>query len=159
MTLPPKHCPECGEEYVHSVSVCVDCGVALVLAGEAVTVHDLPPASALRRVRTATLSWARSFSVLLTETGIAHRVELEPDADGSAVATRGERLCSVFVREADVADATRLDAEHLRSQIPDVPEGFDLATPGEDRCPACGEPADLAAAECASCELAFRDPD
>ena len=47
---------------------------------------------------------------------------------------------SVFVREADVAEAARLDAEHLRAQIPDVPEDFGLAAPQEDLCPACGEP-------------------
>ena len=61
------------------------------------------------------------------------------------------------MREADVAEAARLDAEHLRTQIPDVPEDFGIAAPQEDLCPACGESADLAAAECASCGLAFRD--
>ena len=157
MALPPKHCPECGEEYVHSVSRCAACGVALVLASEPISVRELPPASALQRVRMATLSWSRSFSEQLAAAGIGHRVELEPDPDGSILATRGERLCSVFVREEDLAEAARLDAVHLRSQIPDVPEGFDPAAPGDDRCPACGEPADLAAPECADCGLAFRD--
>jgi hypothetical protein len=157
MTLPPKHCPECGQEYLHSVAVCADCGVALVLEREPIAAVELPPASALRLVRTATLSWSRSFSARLVEAGIAHRVELEPDADGSALATRGERLASVFVREGDVAEAARLDAEHLRRQIPDVPEDFGLAAPQQDLCPACGESADLAAAECASCGLAFND--
>ena len=157
MALPPKHCPECGAEYVHSMSICADCGVALVLERLGRVLEELPPASQLRRVRTATLSWSRSFSEQLTQAGIAHRVELEPDPDGSQQASRGERLCSVFVREADAADAARLDAEHLRTQIPDVPDDFGLAAPGEDTCPACGERADLAAAECASCGLAFRD--
>ncbi len=157
MTLPPKHCPECGEEYVHSVLVCADCGVALVLAGEPLAARELPPASELRRVRTATLSWGRGFSTRLAAAGIAHRVELEPDPDGSITASRGERLCGVFVRDEDVAEAARLDTEHLRSQIPDVPEDLDLAARGEGLCPACGEPADLAAAECAGCGLAFRD--
>ena len=157
MALPPKHCPQCGAEYVHSVAICADCGVALVHDRLAPMVEDLPPASQLQRVRTATLSWSRSFSERLAEAGIAHRVELEPDPDGSQQATRGERLCSVFVRDADAALAARLDAEHLRSQIPDVPEDFADMTASEDACPACGEPADLAAAECASCGLAFRD--
>jgi hypothetical protein len=44
----------------------------------------------------------------------------------------------------------------VRSQIPDVPEDW-AAEAGEGRCPACGEPADLAAPECPGCGLAFRD--
>ena len=159
MTLPPKYCPECGAEYVHTMSLCTDCGVALVLELAPVAAGELPPLSELRRVRTATLSWSRSYAALLETAGIAHRLELEPDPDGSVTASRGERRCSVYVREADIAQAARLDAEHLRSQIPDVPDDYGAAAPGEDRCPACGESVDLNADECASCGLAFRDAD
>jgi hypothetical protein len=158
MLLPPKNCPECGEEYVHSVQVCPDCGVALVLAGEAATpIHELPPASDLVRVRTATLAWGRSFSDLLAEAGIAHRVEPEDDSVRVTGIAADARLCSVFVRAEDRERAAELDADYLRSQIPDVPEDFAGDSSESDRCPACGEPADLAAPECASCGLAFRD--
>jgi len=157
MTLPPKRCPECGEEYVHTVLVCAECGVTLVLAGEPIPVRELPPASDLLRVRTANLAWAHSFSDLLAEAGIAHRVEPEDDSARVTGVPADAQLCSVFVRPEDREQAARLDAQHLRSQIPDVPEDFAGGAIEEDRCPACGEPADLAGPECASCGLAFRD--
>ena len=156
-TLPPRRCPECGEEYVHTVLVCAECGVTLVLAGEPIPVRELPSASDLLRVRTATLSWAYSFSDLLAEAGIAHRIEPEDDSVRVAGVPAEAQLCSVFVRPEDREQAARLDAQHLRSQIPDVPEDFAGGASEDDRCPACGEPADLAASECASCGLAFRD--
>jgi hypothetical protein len=157
MTLPPKRCPECGEEYVHSVLVCAECGVTLVLAGEPIPVRELPPASDLLRLRTATLAWAYSFSDLLAEAGIPHRIEPEEGPARAPSGSPGEQRCSVFVRPEDREQAARLDAQHLRSQIPDVPEDFAAGAIEEDHCPACGEPADLAAPECASCGLAFRD--
>jgi len=159
MPLPPKHCPECGGEYVHTVLVCARCGVALVLAGEPIAVRELPPSAELSKVRTATLSWARSFSDLLAEAGIAHRVELEGEAVRAAAGPADAQLCSVFVRPEDREEVARLDALHLRSQIPDVPEDYAGAEIEEGHCPACGEPADLDAPECASCGLAFRDAD
>ena len=159
MPLPPKHCPECGGEYVHTVLVCARCGVALVLAGEPIAVRELPPSAELSKVRTATLSWARSFSDLLAEAGIAHRVEPEDDSARAAGGPGGEQLCGVFVRAEDREQAARLDAQHLRSQIPDVPEDLAGGAAEEGHCPACGEPADLDAPECASCGLAFRDAD
>jgi hypothetical protein len=158
MELPPKYCPECGEEFVHTVAICPDCGVALALeaAPGPVSPRELPPASALSRVRTATASWARGFSERLTAAGIAHRIEAEPPPPARERAAREERLYSVYVEAQELAEAARLDLEHLRTQIPDLPE--DLASGhGEDRCPACGEPADLLAPECAGCGLAFRD--
>jgi len=157
MTLPPRRCPECGEEYVHTVMVCAECGVALILAGDPIPVRELPPSSQLLRVRAATPSWARSFSDLLTDAGIAHRVEVEGDPARAADGPADAQLFSVFVRPEDGEEVARLDALHLRSQIPDVPEDYAAGAVGEGLCPACGEPADLAAPECASCGLAFRD--
>jgi uncharacterized protein (UPF0212 family) len=158
MTLPSRHCPECGGEYVHTVLLCAECGVALVLAGEPLRVReDLPPSSELLKVRSATLSWARSFSELLAEAGIPHRVELEGEVMQAAGVPADAQQCSVFVRAEDREEAMRLDALHLRSQIPDVPDDYAPGSIDEGRCPACGEPADLAAPECASCGLAFRD--
>jgi hypothetical protein len=164
VNLPPKTCPSCGGEYVHRIAVCPDCGETLVLVGEALPETlspgvDLPPASQLKRVRSATTSWAKSFSELLSEAGVPHRIEIERDQEQTTPpsARFGERLCTVYVREQDLAEAQRVDALHLRMQIPDVPEQGELAPPGEDRCPACGEAVDLSAEECASCGLAFRD--
>jgi hypothetical protein len=162
MQLPPKQCPECGEEYVHSVQLCPECGVTLVLAGAPIPQADdreLPSASELVRVRTATLAWAYSFSDLLADEGIPHRIEAEDDRVKVAGARSGEQVCSVYVLPEDRERAAQLDAQHLRTQIPDVPEDRGDIVPAEDRCPACGEPADLDAAECASCGLAFRDAD
>jgi hypothetical protein len=156
VTLPPKLCPECGEEFVHTVAICPDCGVTLVLELEPDAEREPTSVAALRRVRTATSSWARSFSERLSAAGIAHSIEAEPAAPRAGErASREERLYSVYVEPEDLETAARLDLEHLRSQIPDVPE--ELAAAAEDHCPACGEPADLAAPECASCGLAFRD--
>jgi uncharacterized protein (UPF0212 family) len=158
MALPPKYCPECGEEFVHTVAICADCGVALVLElePEPAEEHELPPTSALRRVRTATASWARAFSEHLSAAGIAHAIEAEPATPSGARTPREERLYSVFVEPEDFAEAARLDLEHMRTQIPDLPDDL-AAGSGEGLCPACGEPADLSAPECASCGLAFRD--
>jgi len=157
MTLPPKRCPECGEEYVHTVLVCADCGVALVLAGEPSPRRELPPVSELVCVRTATRSWAHNFSELLAETGIGHRVDVAADAGRGAGFAPGAELCSVFVRAEDAEEAARLDARYLHSQIPDVPEDYASRASEADQCPACAEPADLSAPECPSCGLAFRD--
>ena len=162
--LPPRRCPECGEEYVHSVQFCPDCGVALVLEGESIPaapapVDDLPPASDLHRVRTATVAWAHSFSDLLGEMGVPHRIEMEHASVRVAGIPADEQLYSVFVRAEDREQAAQLDAQLLRSQIPDVPEDFVAGSGEDDHCPACGEPADLAAPECGSCGLAFRDAD
>jgi hypothetical protein len=157
MVLPPKRCPECGEEYVHTVQVCAECDVALVLAGEPILIRELPPTSELVRVRTATRSWAHNFSELLAEVGIGHRVEEEEESGSVAGFAHGAQVCSVFVRAEDAEEAARLDARYLHSQIPDVPEDYAQRAAEADHCPACGEPADLSAAECPSCGLAFRD--
>ena len=56
MPLPPKLCPQCREEYVHTATTCVHCEVPLVLEGELSPQDagdDLPPISELICVRAA----------------------------------------------------------------------------------------------------------
>ena len=160
MMLPPKRCPECGEEYVHSVQVCPDCGVALVLAGESV---PIPVRRAAARVGPGARAHGdRRLGAQLL--GPARRGGHPAPrrargrfraGHGGPAPTRNSAACSCGRRTG--SGRRQLDAEHLRSQIPDMPEDFAGGAAEDDRCPACGEPADLAAPECASCGLAFRD--
>ena len=64
MPMPPKVCPQCGEEYLHTASVCIHCDVALVLEGEQPAQsapEELPPASELVCVRAASVGWGASM--------------------------------------------------------------------------------------------------
>jgi hypothetical protein len=158
MQLPPKVCPECGEEYVHAASMCVHCDVALQLPSEGAGAEPegLPPASELTLVRAASVSWVRGFSLRLAEAGIPHRVELF-DAAGDTRARAQAGTCGVYVRPADAEEALRIDAAHLRSEIPDLPDEVGPAEAGADGCPACGEAIGPDASECGSCGLPFLD--
>lgn len=159
-SLPPKICPECGEEYLHSAERCVHCEVVLVHAGELPgdgAAQELPPIAELCCVRAASSSWARNLSALLRDAGIAHRIEaVGGEGMGSARRPGHELPCGVYVRAEDLAAASEIDALHLASEIPDLPEGFALdAGSGDDACPACGAALDPAAEECGDCGLAL----
>ena len=93
----------------------------------------------------------------LTDLSAGERTQLFDALAEQAGIPADEQLCSVFVRREDGERAAQLDAQLLRSQIPDMPEDFVISSGEDDQCPACGEPADLAAPECGSCGLAFRD--
>lgn len=162
--LPPKVCPECREEYLHSAERCVHCDVALVLPDDAEeAASTLPPAAELHCVRAASVGWAMALSDRLREAGIAHRIQaVGDDSDGDGSARRpGQNLpYGVYVLEADLRAATEIDTSHMSSQIPDLPEGFEIDR-GEvdDACPACGDPVDVDAAECPGCGLALALPE
>jgi hypothetical protein len=155
-------CPECGEEYLPTVSECADCRVALVAAGSAApaapTSRELPPVSQLVCVRTASLGFAQGLSDLLSEAGITHRLEAqEPDEPAPEAAARGrfvDRPFGVYVREQDLADAREVDREFMRRQFPDVAEDATVGAVGEG-CPACGAAVAADAAECPECGLAL----
>ena len=51
--------------------------------------------------------------------------------------------------------AREVDAEVLREQMPDIPDGFDPGALDTDRCPACQEPVPEGANECGACGLAL----
>ncbi len=155
MNLPPKVCPECGEEYVHRMTECVHCEVPLRLHGEPAPVRGagLPDLEALECIRTAGSGWAVALSDRLRDVGIPHRVEPVGDAASGPSAAYG-----IFVRAEDAEAARAHDADFLREQMPDLPRDFDPSAAGgteaaeEESCPACGTHVG-AASECSECGL------
>jgi hypothetical protein len=158
MSMPPKRCPECREEYVHSATLCVHCGVDLVPESELSDVdgsEDLPPVSELVCVRASSVGWAMALSERLVEAGIPHRIQAAGEEGEEGRGKPGQDLpYGVFVLEDDLEAATEVDAEHTEYQIPDIPENFDPLAESEN-CPACGDPIDAEANECGGCGLAL----
>lgn len=156
MEPPPKLCPECGEEYLHTVATCGDCGVALVAEGELPrepeeeAAPELPPSEELTALRSADPSWMHVLSEALALERIPHRVEITE----AKSRTRGGR-CVLFVRPEDAEHALRVDSEVARGQIPDLPEDSTTAWTESESCPACGEAVDAGAHECTGCGLVF----
>lgn len=159
MALPPKICPECGEEYVHSAESCFHCDVPLVLEGELsdAPAEELASSSELVPVRVASAGWALALSGRLVEAGIAHRVE---EASGDPPRSPGRaQPYAVLVRPEDAERARAIDAEQMQREIPDLPEGWDAAAADAEGCPACGAALEADAAECPDCGLALVGPE
>ena len=118
---------------------------------------ELPPISELHCIRAASASWATGLYELLSDGGIPHRIQAAGDDRAGSVRRPGHELpYGVYVRAEDLAAASAIDARHMASEIPDLPEGFDLDGSGiEGACPACGEPVAADAPECGSCGLAL----
>jgi hypothetical protein len=154
MALPPKVCPQCESEYVHTAVVCAHCNVELVDAGSWVPTpaRELPAASELALVRAAGMGWVLALSERLVEAEIPHRVE--PLEGGGKEDEAPPGPYGVYVREADLAAAHRIDAAHLAREIPEA-ETADADSFGEDACPACGEPISESDTECGECGLPF----
>lgn len=157
MELPPKICPECGEEYVHTAQTCADCGVPLGHEAPAeAPAFELPPSEELVALRNAEVPWIEGLAHALEDAGIPSRVEL-PRREDDTVQSRGLGAirCTIFVRREDGERATRIDAEFARTQVPDLPVE-DAGEWGEsDGCPACGSALAGDAAECPECGLSF----
>ena len=158
MPLPPKVCPSCGDEYLHQATTCVHCDVPLVLEGEFdrdAPPPEFPPASELECLRTTQPGWAVALAERLRGAGIAHRVEQTTAGESNAY--------GVFVLSEDLEAARVIDADHVRSEMPDLPEGFDPRdipdeSEASDACPACGVRIDPEAAECPGCGLFIGEP-
>jgi hypothetical protein len=164
MPMPPKVCPECGEEYLHTASVCVHCEVPLVLEGERPApgaAEELPPASKLVCVRAASVGWAMSLSEYLVEAGIPHRVQAaESDEEEGSRRKPGQNLpYGVFVLAEHAQQAAQIDLDHTDRQIPDIPEDFGQTEISADDCPACGTSISPTATECSDCGLTLLPPE
>ena len=154
-------CPQCEAEYLATAIECVECRVALVHPEQlaAVEVEDLPPVSELTCIRAASVAWTRALSERLSEAGIPHRVEAiseGADDDDSVRKRPNFRLpCGVYVRPDDSRAAAEVDADFMRSQIPDLPDGLEISGGSQDAesCPACGEHVSLDTRECPGCGL------
>jgi hypothetical protein len=158
--FPPKICPECDEEYIHTTAVCIHCDVPLVLDGEQSeesATQELPPVSELVCVRAAPMSWATALSEKLAEAGISHRIQgASDDADEGSQRRPGYNMpFGIFVLPEDQEAASEIDAEFTGSQIPDIPEDLETDLGEGDHCPACGDSIPESATECPGCGLAM----
>jgi hypothetical protein len=153
----PKLCPECGEEYVHTVLRCPDCDVALGADGPApAAAFELPDAEQLVLLRNAEVPWIDGLAHALAEAGIPSRVELPRVEDTKSVQSRGmgNVRCTIYVRSEDAPEAARIDAEFARTQVPDLPDDAEQHAES-DGCPGCGTTVASDATECPECGLAF----
>ena len=158
--MPTRVCPECGEEYIATAQTCVHCDVALVASegfAPAERASELPPVSQLVCVRTASLDYAEGLSERLSGAGITHRLEIEPVPKDPSARRNDAMPYGIYVRESDARRARELDAMHMQSQFPDLPDVPEGESAG-DRCPACGAAAAPDATECLDCGLALLEP-
>jgi hypothetical protein len=159
--LEAKLCPECLSEFLATVEVCSDCGVPLVHpdeVGDDTDGEDLPAIGELVPIRVASIPWIQGLSELLQDAGVAHRVGPPPEpAEKAGAERRSHDLgMAVYVLPEDQQEAMRMDAEHLRAQIPEASEAEDHAPGnGGEGCPACGEAVSAEDQECSSCGLPF----
>jgi len=157
MNLPPKICPRCGEEYVHTATTCVECNVPLGLeAPPEDPAFELPPSEELVALRNAEVPWIEGLAHALAEAGVPSRVEL-PRREDDSVQSRGLGAirCTIFIRPEDGPVATRIDAEFARTQVPDLPDANAGEWGESDACPGCGNALASDATECPECGLAF----
>ena len=151
-------CPQCKGEYLATASECVECRVALVHPEQLASaeVEDLPPASELTCIRAASVAWTRALSERLSAAGIPHRVEaIREDADDDDDSVRKRPNFRVYVHPDDSGAAAEIDADFMRSQIPDLPDGHEISGGSQDveSCPACGERVSFDTRECPGCGL------
>jgi len=167
MSFRAKVCPSCRDEYLPQMSRCRECGVDLVYEDELVAAPRPDPDDALALavegvlLREAGAQWAGGLADALVAAGIACRIGATPAheqgrAEGRAVASLP---LGVFVGEADLAAARRIDAAFLREQVPDLADAAIIAAgesvDADEGCPACGEPVAADAHECPECGLVF----
>lgn len=157
LELPPKVCPSCRVEYLHTAETCSDCGVDLVLEGQLVEApsSELPPTEELVLIRAETATWIDGLGRRFEEAGIPYRIEVVAHPASRA---RGQTFAMLVLPE-DEERAREIDGRHLHTQLPDLAElgdgGAAEAGAEEEACPACGTGLAPDASECPECGLCF----
>ena len=157
--LPPKLCPSCGDEFVHSATRCGSCDVDLVGADTPLDpVRDqLPASDELVPLRAENAAWVDSLGARLAREEIPCRVEVLDGAGGRGPRGSDHSLV-LLVRRQDLERAREIDHALLRSQLPDMPEDVDTSVSETEHCPACGSSIAEDATECPDCGLGFDAP-
>ena len=150
---PPKICPECREEFVHTALRCADCDVDLVMELPSETVQTgggaaLPPASELTPLLRGGPWELEPVALALAEAGIASRIDAYEGTGGGRLA--------IYVREEELQAAARAVEAHRAEHLHDAPEPGALGEALHD-CPACGSRLPEDAAECPDCGLPFAE--
>ena len=153
-----KYCPQCGDEFQAWVETCPDCECALghepPQPGAAPA--ELPPARELTAVFVGEPFRVREPVASLEAARIPCRVDAyPPGGDGEGAEALGSfgagTKVAVYVREADVAAVSALDADWVHAM---------LSTETElEACPACEAPLPEGATGCRACGLEFPEID
>jgi hypothetical protein len=159
--LPPKTCPSCGDEFVHTALRCPDCDVELVVGPvERPAAPELPPAAELAPVSRGEPWEMQRIAEALQEAGIASRIDTYPPSGAGPARESGEvpvslvgSLC-IYVAFEDVQAAAAL-AQHVQLGAVLEDLGEDVSEAPADGCPACGSALPDGAASCSDCGLEF----
>ena len=145
--LPPKFCPSCGVEYMHSAEFCSDCDVPL----------SLEPPSEVGPAGAGTLPPAAELALLLRD----QPWELERTArmlESAGVRSRIDRVgagseLGLFVLPTERNAALVLVDEYRAATLPDA----EASSLGQtlSRCPACDTELAPGATSCTECGLEF----
>lgn len=156
-------CPNCEAEFTMAVSVCSDCGTALVSPDSMVAAEseEFPAIGDLSLVRVSPLAWTRLLSEQLSDAGIPHRVERgTPEASDEAGASEKfgfETVYGIYVLPDDYEEAAVLDGELFAKLESAAGEESDFDLGGSHECPACETPLPEGESECPECGLHFPD--
>ena len=145
-------CSGCERSYGETETMCPRCRIALVpeaSAPAALQPGDPPPAEELAHLRGADLAFITLLAAKLEEAGIPHQVAADPQGRGRDI------RYDLGVRARDLEQARGIDAAVLRSELPDLPEGFEPFAEHGDTCPACGAQVGPNDETCPSCDLAL----
>jgi hypothetical protein len=153
-----KVCPDCGVEFLITVSHCSDCGTLLVspshLPAAPAPLAAGPDLIPLRRIEPYAAS---EIADALQAAGIPCRVEVaESDRrDDAHLRRRQAAWVDTFVRRADYTDACEVDAEVMARRAPEYAEREIGEELDANACPGCAAPLEPRAASCAACGLVF----
>lgn len=147
--LEPVYCPRCKLGFAPGTRFCPSCKIAFSPKDEEFGVPAEPvnlqeDVAILALLRTETAAWIRRLQKNLDDAGIPHR---------TTVAERRFHLLSLYVRPADFEEASRIDHEVYKLEVPGTEEVKHTADLDFTACPGCGDFLEDRDRECRSCGL------